>query len=112
MKRFGNRLDILYEKLDLRHKIGSYEPQLSASASTQFVPSVCSVSQFEKEAHSVVKQYNLECTYIHFVRLLALAYDAVFQKAVRDALAKANIELDGENGVSTRVKGMNGCLTK
>ena len=91
----GESLDVLYKQLGLRHKVGSYMPKLSDGASsTQFVPSVCSGPQFD-ETESVVRNHNLECIYIHFLRLLALAYDAMFQQAVKDALEKANIQLDG-----------------
>ena len=48
------------------------------------VPPQCIGQQFNK--HSAAHDLDLECTYIHFVRLVALALDGSFQKSVTDVL--------------------------
>ena len=99
MHRLGGQLKQLYEAQNLHDVLGLYEPPIigpSTPASSpglaehpgetrqSLVPPQCSSAAFE--VAGVVASRNLECTYIHFVRMIALALDDVFQRSVTRVL--------------------------
>lgn len=109
MHRLGGQLKQFYEDQNLRAVLGSYEPPIigpaAAAAATpappspgllplpaeqpsetrqSLVPQQCSPAAFE--VAGIAESRSLECTYIHFVRMIALALDDTFQRSVNRVL--------------------------
>ena len=126
LRMLGARMDDVFCKMDLEHRLGGYDPQLpdgggggeaasppammTAGASPcaaelpQFVPAACRAQQFSGD-DDVVAHSDLECTYIHFLRLLAMALDEPFRKHVNAAFEKAGVHLVGGGVSSGGIKG-------
>lgn len=114
MHKLGAELDTMYRANHLKEIIGSYRPPLllggesptntgsgrstqkAALGHQQLVPPPCASSVFLSLADDdVVQKQDLESAYVHFLRLLALAYDQPFRESVNNALLEAGIELVG-----------------
>ena len=97
--KLGHELDVFYQDHNLGELLGKYNPvSINHPAERrQFVPLQCQLNAFGGDA-TVAADYNRECIYIHFLRLLSLALDNPFQQTVRDRLGHAGI---GEFTVSS-----------
>ena len=112
MRVLGDQLDALFQAQDLRARLGAYDPlrmdpsspkASSAPLPAQFVPTQCAAHQFNHK--DPCKNRDLECTYIHFLRLFALAVDDAFQKTVNATLKAADVRLVGGGVSSGGIKG-------
>jgi ankyrin repeat protein len=120
MRQLGGPLDDVFHKLDLKRRLGDYDPQVPAATGggggggdddddddterlMQLVPTACASVRFSG-GEDLVAQDDLECTYIHFLRLLALALDDAFQKHVNMAFKKADVRLVGGGVCSGGIK--------
>ena len=123
MHKLGAELDIFYRESNLKETIGSYRPPLlrestasghstESALGLQLIPPPCASSVFLSQADNVVNTRDLESAYIHFLRLLALAYDQPFREVVNNALLEAGIELVGGNVTSAGVKGFERMMNK
>ena len=88
----GTRLHDIFEAQQLGTHFGGYNPVQTyvAGAMHQYIPSECVPDAFVGNAN-LVADHDLECTYIHFLRHLALAFDTCFQQTVREQLTAAGI---------------------
>ena len=100
LARLGQQLDFFYQQEELRNKVGYVTGGLQAHSvdSTpapqqlqQLIPAqFCSSAVLENVDE--ITRSELECTYIHFLRLLATAVDERFQRKVKAVLADHNIK--------------------
>ena len=109
MRALGTQLDALFQTQDLRARLGTYDPVGTGLSSpkvsahvVQFVPAQCAPDQFGDD---LVCNNDLECTYIHFLRLLALALDDGFQKTVNSTFKASGVRLVGGGVSSGGIKG-------
>ena len=121
MRALGDQLNTLFTTQDLRTQLGTYDPlgdggdgsQAAASPKAssssppphlvQYIPAQCAPEKFG--SGDPCKDNDLERTYIHFLRLLALALDHVFQQTVNDKLEAAGVRLVGGGASSGGIKG-------
>jgi ankyrin repeat protein len=114
MHKLGAPLDEMFRKLHLASQLGQYDPQIAVPAAAteatsadellvQLVPTACTAEHFS--GVDVASHDDLECTYIHFVRLLALALDEAFQHRVNAVLKDVGVRLVGGGVSSGGVKG-------
>ena len=110
LKLFADALDNIFQRDDLREKLGTYTPpqpldsgvsDLLHNPRCQFVPPAVALGTFD--SRDAATTYDLECTYIHFLRLLAKSYDICFQDAVRSVLQQHG--LDSAVVTSSGIKG-------
>jgi len=94
MQHLGNILNSKwFESLGLGQKLGSYVPSLMSTTKQNMrqpmVPAECAreLRQPGDDPTIIAKNLFLERTYIHFLRLIAIALDEPFAAAVTDALA-------------------------
>jgi ankyrin repeat protein len=78
-------------------------PPPVAGKLVQFIPLTCAPEHFFSGG-DVVAQDDLECTYIHFLRLMALALDGAFQRHVTLAFKSAGVRLVGDAVSSVGIK--------
>ena len=113
MHKLGATLDDMFRRLGLAHRLGGYDSQVPAATGgtttddelVQFVPKACTSVRAVSDGDNVVARDDLERTYIHFVRLLALALDDAFQQRVNKALKGAGVRLVGGGVSSGGIKG-------
>ena len=108
----GLPLELLFKQENLRDRLGCYTPPLSSmsvadtnshtatatndghstdtTTALQLIPSQCSGDQFQEDAY--LTNLELECVYLHFLRMLALAINGAFQSKVQDVLTSAEIQ--------------------
>jgi ankyrin repeat protein len=110
MQKLGRPLERMFRELHLAHHLGGYDPQVPADSAAfaaedlvQLVPAACAAEHFS--GNDVVAHDDMECAYIHFVRMLALALDGAFQKHVDAAFEDAGVHLVGEGVSSGGIKG-------
>ena len=72
--------------------VGSPLPTNSTSVRQTVLPPSCSPSCF---GISEARDIDLECAYIHFIRMIALAFDSAFCASVNEALAGLLVSTDG-----------------
>ena len=110
LTKLGQELNTFYQANNLVFELGGYNPipQIPVFSETrQFVPKECT---FSAGNAAIASDYNQECTYIHFLRLLGLALENSFHQTVSDRLASAGV---GEFYVSSGgIKGFQRMLDK
>ena len=109
MHAMGAQLDRTYRRLKLREQLGHF-PQVHRQV-RQYVPAQCSADKFA-DKDNVVANNDLECIYIHFLRLLALALNATFQARVAEVIQLAGIQLVGGAVRSVTIKSYERMWTK
>ena len=106
----GRELEFLYKHEELGKKFSSF-PDIQPHRLQQPVPeALCGASLCRSADENVLgSAYDLECTYIHFLRMLATILDRHFQNKVKQVLAEHDIKFVHYSG---GIKGFERMLIK
>ena len=91
--QMGLKIDDFYRVHNLRRQFMDYHPvphDVDPASLRQLVPAECREELFGGSSTLSVN-YDRECTYVHYLRLLGLALDTSFPLIVSDKLASAGI---------------------
>ena len=94
LNHLGQQLDTFYKEQALFARLGMYQPSIDITAPElrrQYVPEECAAHTFGDNGKNICADHNRESTYIHFLRLLGLAFDSSFQRTVKERLTTAGI---------------------
>jgi len=114
MRALGQQLDDKFQEQELGARLGTFTAEQAPHHPKlrQIVPPQCGPGMFSDDLNDKGRQNDLECTYIHFLRLIALALDGAFQKAVSEVLCDAGLRLVGGKVSSGGIKGYERMVNK